>query len=204
MNVTQYIGEQFGKPTGIGGKISTFVMNQMNQKQYNATQSLLKLSDDERVLDIGFGNGYFLRKLSRKSNSQLYGIDVSDDMVQYAKHRLKKQIAQGTMAVEQGDVMHLDFPDGYFDKVCSINTLYFWRGLGPGLREIHRVLKPEGVFITAIYSKEFLESWSYTQYGFAKYTLQEIEEAAVRHGFTVHMTTIKKGVSYCFAFSKVG
>lgn len=34
MNITKYISKQFGKPTGIGGNISTFIMNLMNQPQY--------------------------------------------------------------------------------------------------------------------------------------------------------------------------
>ena len=175
----------------------------MNQKQYDTTQAMLGLSDGERVLDIGFGNGYFLKRLSRKCNGTFYGIDVSEDMVQYAKHQLKRQIAQGIITVERGDVIHLDFPDCYFDKVCSINTLYFWNSLDKGLSEIRRVLKPEGLFATTVYAKKFLESWHYTSYGFAKYTLQEMEKAALRNGFKVHTATIKKGISYCFALFKV-
>ena len=51
MNITKYIAEQFGKPTGIGGIISTFIMNRMNQVQYRGVVSNLNCSKKDRVLD---------------------------------------------------------------------------------------------------------------------------------------------------------
>ena len=81
MNIAKYVAEQFGKPTGIGGTISTFIMNRMNQIQYKSVISNLNCSKKDRVLDIGFGNGYLINLLSKKNEGVFYGIEISDDML---------------------------------------------------------------------------------------------------------------------------
>jgi hypothetical protein len=43
----KYVGKNFANPEGIGGKISTLIMNIINQKQYNA---LLKNIDINRMI----------------------------------------------------------------------------------------------------------------------------------------------------------
>lgn len=203
MNLTKYIGEQFGKPTGIGGRLSTFIMNRMNQKQYNSVIQALWFYPKERVLDIGFGNGYLINKLAKNNKSQYYGIEISDDMIELAREHNNKFIQENRMSLIKGNVMNMDYEDDFFDGVYTVNTIYFWEDIDKGLLEIKRVLKPGGIFVNAIYSKQFLDKLKYTQYGFSKYTPKEIEEAAIRCGFKViEITETKPGSSYCFILQK--
>ena len=53
----EYVGNNFRNPNGIGGKITTKIMNIMNQKQYKAVLDNLNLKNNDVLLDIGFGNG---------------------------------------------------------------------------------------------------------------------------------------------------
>lgn len=106
------------------------------------------------------------------------------------------------MQLSIGDVVNLSFEDEVFDKIYSVNTIYFWSSADKGLSEIKRVLKPGGMFVNTVYSKEFLESWSYTKYGFVKYTLDELKNLAVNHGFTLDIVTVVKDKSYCFVLRK--
>jgi SAM-dependent methyltransferase len=46
--------------------------------------------------------------------------------------------------LQEGTVSALPFADGSFDKVCSVNTLYFWPDPARDLGEVYRVLAPEG------------------------------------------------------------
>lgn len=49
------------------------------------------------------------------------------------------------MELQHGDSAHLPYADCRFDKVYSLHTLYFWSAPAEHLREIHRVLKPDGL-----------------------------------------------------------
>ena len=89
MGLTRYIANQFGNPKGIGGRISTYIMNRLNQKMYKTVLSEIK--DNKKVLDIGFGNGYLIKKLVPKTDATIYGIDISEDMVKLATKRNKKR-----------------------------------------------------------------------------------------------------------------
>ncbi|WP_172208375.1 hypothetical protein [Pseudolactococcus hodotermopsidis] len=42
-------------------------MNRINGKQYKTVMAILDLKKNETVLDIGFGNGYLLQKLAKKT-----------------------------------------------------------------------------------------------------------------------------------------
>ena len=65
----EYVGNNFKNPNGIGGKITTKIMNIMNQKQYKAVLDNINLKNNDVLLDIGFGNGYLINKLLKKNNN---------------------------------------------------------------------------------------------------------------------------------------
>jgi len=101
----------------IGGSILLFTryLRCINAEKY--------LEGEERLLDIGCGDGFFLK---RKNTAEGYGLDkLSGDEV----------------------VDVLDFPDDYFDCVTMLAVIEHIRKPELILREIHRVLKPGGKFI---------------------------------------------------------
>ncbi|MDR0905187.1 MAG: class I SAM-dependent methyltransferase [Oscillospiraceae bacterium] len=202
MGIVAYIGGQFRKPTGLGGRLSAFVMNRMNQKQYRAAEAALGLAGSDTVLDVGFGNGYLLRRLAERYGSRFYGIEISGDMLRAASERNSRAIAGGAMTLTLGDVVRLDFADGFFDKIYTVNTVYFWSDLDAGLAEIYRVLKAGGLFVNAVYTKEFLDGLRYTKRGFAKYSLEEFAAASERNGFSVEVKPITAGKAYCLICRK--
>ena len=84
MGLNSYISQQFSNPAGIGGNFIASVMNKQNRSLYEETMRLLKLSDNESVLDIGCGNGYVLNMLARQYNCAFAGIDTSKSIVKTA------------------------------------------------------------------------------------------------------------------------
>jgi ubiquinone/menaquinone biosynthesis C-methylase UbiE len=168
MGLFDYIGAQFKRPTGFGGKMATFAMNIQNRRQYDATEQALSLSDGERVLDAGFGNGAFLRSLSRSHRCDYFGIDFSSDMLASAGKR------NPNANLSLGDLTKTSYADNFFDKVYTINTVYFWPDLSAGLVEIHRILKDGGTFVNTLYSKEFLNRLPAANKGYAKYSVSEL------------------------------
>ena len=74
---TEYIGRQFGDPHGFVGKVCCIIMNVINKRMYLKVVDEVRLSGGEKLLDIGYGNGYLLQKLYKKAKAELYGIDIS-------------------------------------------------------------------------------------------------------------------------------
>jgi ubiquinone/menaquinone biosynthesis C-methylase UbiE len=93
-----------------------------------------------RVLEVGIGTGLNLPHYP--ASVDLVGIDISGRMLERARRR-----AQGLglrVRLEQADVEALPFADGSFDTVVA--SCVFCSVADPiqGLREVRRVLKPDG------------------------------------------------------------
>ena len=204
MNIIEYIGKQFGKPTGLAGNFSTFIMNIMNQKQYKAVLQKLNVEKNDAILDVGYGNGYLLSKLAKGSEARFWGIDISEDMRSVASQRNREFIEKGNMNLSLGDITGTDFESGFFDKIYTVNTIYFWPNVDSGFTEIARILKPGGIFMNVVYTKEFLDSIPYATHGYAKYTQEELQEYSLRNGFKiVDVITIKEKKAYGYILQKI-
>ena len=196
--VYRYIARQFGNPTGFGGKVSTLIMNCLNRKLYEAIIENLNIRTTDTILDIGFGNGYLVRRLSNKNLQKMCGIDISPDMLKVTGKKVKKKIEQGKVELLLADVQDLPFENDCMDKVYTINTVYFWQDTERGFAEIKRVLKPGGIFLNVIYLKEWLDKLPMTQYGFSKYTAEQIEKMTVESGLKIeHIVEIQSKKSIC-------
>ncbi len=189
----KYISRQFGNPSGIGGYISTYFMNMLNQAMYKSCESEVINARSSRVLDIGFGNGYMLKRLDHKVNAGFYGTDISPDMVKLARQRIKNE----NIILSQSNILHMDFPESFFDLIYTINTFYFWDDINASLLEVKNKLQPEGVFLNYCYTKKYLESLPSTQYGFTRLDKSAILELHQNAGFAkVEFIDIAKGKSF--------
>ncbi len=111
----------------------------------NNPQPFVNLKAGEIVLDLGCGAGldlYFYAKTVGEKG-KVYGLDISQDMVNKAKENMKKTEIEN-VEIQRGESDKLPFNDNYFDVVAS-NGIY---NLSPNKeavkREVYRVLKPGG------------------------------------------------------------
>lgn len=192
MGFKEYWGGQFGKPTGFSGKIVTFLMNTMNKTMYKTV--LREVGQNSCVLDIGFGNGYMLKKLLRKNNSKFFGIDISADMVNIATRKNKKATRQGKLKLAKASIESIPFENN-FDQIYTINTVYFWQDLSKGLTSIYNKLDKGGVFFNVCYTKQWLDKLGYTK-NYKKYTEDELLQATKSVGFNAEIVVIKPGKSF--------
>jgi len=197
MSINKYIAKQLGNPTGIGGKLVFSVMSRQNRPLYEDTIRLLSLTDSDSILDIGCGNGYVLNMLASRSDCALTGVDFSPSAVKSALSRNRKFVKNGRMNLVCQDMSKLPFPDCSFDKAYSINTVYFWENLDEVMTEIRRVLKPNGLFINALYTNETLDGFSHTEFGYKRFAPGELTDAAQNAGFSVNITPVFNGKAYC-------
>ena len=116
-------------------------MNRMNQKQYQAVLDNINVELSDAILDIGFGNGYLLEKLLQQSPQKLAGIDISQDMVDTVSKKYQKEIKAHQLDISLADVQALPYEDESFDKIYTVNTVYFWDTIEQSFSEVERVLK---------------------------------------------------------------
>lgn len=178
-----YWASQCGNPRGVVGSIMTWAMNRVNNVMYHGMIEHMKLSEDVKILDVGFGNGYLEKLIYRKVKCSIYGIDISKDMVKSASAKNKKGIANEDIHLSVGDCCNLTFENNSFDIVATMNTIYFWDDTIRGLQKIYRVLSEHGVFYNAVLTKESLDKVFYTKNGFKKFDQKEYVEMGKRVGF---------------------
>ena len=173
-------------------------MNCLNWKLYKAVLENLNICSTDIILDIGFGNGYLVRKLSDKNIQKICGIEISPDMLKVTCRKSEKKIEQGKVELLLANVQDLPFENDVIDKVYTINTVYFWKDIHRGFAEIKRVLKPDGVFLNVIYLKKWLDKLPVTKYEFSKYTAEQIDKITTESGLkTERIFEIQAKKSIC-------
>jgi ubiquinone/menaquinone biosynthesis C-methylase UbiE len=145
---------------------------------------LLSLRTSDHVLEIGFGHGKTLcLAATRVPDGFVAGVDVSADMVVMARQRCANAIRRGLLKVRLGDSSSLLFPDGSFDKVLCIHTLYFWKDPVRDLREICRVLKPEGRLVLGFRAKSSESGADFPETVYTFYSTDRVCELLKSAGF---------------------
>ena len=183
LGINKYLSTQFGNPKGFVGMVITKLQNIVNAAMYSKAVSLINVSGNDKVLDIGYGNGYLLKLIYRKSHADMYGIDISDDAMAMAFRRNKEAINAGRLHLIIGDCCDLPYMNDTFSAVTSINTVYFWSDTLKGLKEIRRTLKNGCSFYNILYTKDFLDKVSYTKTGFKKFELEQLVELGKQAGY---------------------
>ncbi len=136
---------QFRQPTGWVGHLVGGVMTLEHAPVTAWALDRLKPAGGEHILDAGCGAGQALRAIARRMPfGRFTGIDYSATMVAQARRRNRKLAAAGRCQIEQADISFLPFADATFDKICTIETLYFWPDPAAAFAELFRVLKPHG------------------------------------------------------------
>ena len=200
---TEYISSQFGNPHGTIGRFCCVLMNVLNKALYKKTISLMKIESGDKILDIGYGNGFLLKLLYKKQKVDMYGIDISEDMQVRALKMNKMALSEKHLHLQMGDCCSLEFEDETFSFVTSINTVYFWDDTVKGLSEIRRVLKKGKSFYNVVYTKEWLDTLSYTQKGFKKFLPEQLIELGNQAGFEkIEVQEIVKGRSFIVIYTK--
>ena len=153
--IGRFIAGKFRNPTGFFGRLVGRIMAQSNEPASKWTVSLLDIQPNSRVLEVGFGPGVAIEYAAQKAvKGQVMGIDLSETMVRVASHRNAAAITAGIADLKYGKVSSLPYPDDTFDRVFTIHCIYFWANPIEDLKELYRVLKPNGLLAVTIKPKD--------------------------------------------------
>jgi ubiquinone/menaquinone biosynthesis C-methylase UbiE len=134
---------QFEYPKGRLGWLVGWLMAIETRERNAWAVSMLRLQPTDRILEIGFGPGSAIAEAAKTAHF-VAGIDHSEVMLRQASNFKARAIRQGHVELQLGTADHLPYPSATFDIVFAINSLHIWSDKTAALKEIRRVLKPEG------------------------------------------------------------
>ena len=106
----------------------------------------LEPSSGERIIDVACGSGYWTRKLGVANNCTVVGIDLSEkDIATARRHHNGSHCTYFLSPAE-----NLPFPAESFDKAISVCALEHFSSDTTALKEMSRVLKPEGILAISV------------------------------------------------------
>lgn len=157
-------------------------MNRRNEKMNHFAVRQLALTPADRVLEIGFGGGVALPLLIEDAQF-VCGLDRSRDVVARAFLAFSGAVQAGRADFRVGSVESLPFESASFEKVCTVNTVYFWKSLDAGFAEIRRVLLPEGRVAVGFLPKQWMDRMGLPGDIFTSRATDEVAAALTKLGF---------------------
>jgi ubiquinone/menaquinone biosynthesis C-methylase UbiE len=192
MRRPEFIARQSGNPSGLLGRLLGWIMARETAAQNDAALTTLALRPTDRVLEIGYGHGRTLERIAAAVPSGFVaGLDHSREMYETGSRHCAGLVETGRLELRVGDSRALPYPDANFDKVLAVHTLYFWRDPVAHLREVRRVLKPNGVLVLGFRPKEDPQARDFPEAVYTFYALEEVRSLLANSGFqSVEITAV--------------
>ncbi len=198
------LAKQLRRPDGDFGRQVGERMNEGNRFMNEQAIVALGLQDGMSVLEIGMGNGWFIRQiLAGARNIRYTGCDYSDTMISEAEIRNQDFVRQGVVTLHKAEAKQLPFGSNSFDRILTVNTLYFWEQPIHELTELKRVLKPEGRLIIAIRPENCMKHLPVTAFGFRLYSTETLLALLREAGFDIVESTEHLEQSQQFGDSEI-
>jgi len=119
---------------------------------------ILKLSPDDRILDLCCGQGRHVLELARRGFKNLEGLDRSHYLIERARGYAEREDLN--VKFREGDARKLPYPADSFDVVVILgNSFGYFETVHDDLRvlvEVQRILKPWGKLLVDVTDGQYL------------------------------------------------
>lgn len=142
---------------------------------FNWIYDEMKLTQNEKVLEIGCGDGQLWKKSGEKipEGAEIILSDISEGMISDAIENLKD--LKANMKFHIVDCINLPYEDESIDKVVANHMLFYVKDRKKAFSEIRRVLKKNGCFYCSTYGlKHMKEIESLTKSFDSRIALSEV------------------------------
>jgi SAM-dependent methyltransferase len=179
------LAKQLHQPNGdVGNKLA----KRMNDSNFNMTVrtiNLLDLKDKEALLELGQGNGGHLKYIFEKAIVSYKGLEISETMQEKALKVNQLLVNNFDVEFHHYNGLSIPFPDYSFDKIMTVNTIYFWQKPIELLLEMYRILKVNGSLAVCFADKKFMKSLPFVEYGFQLYDEADFETLVAETPFEI-------------------
>ncbi len=180
------IEQQLSHPEGESGILIGDNMYESNFGMIGHAICELELENNQSILEIGHGNCKHLPLILKQTKNVLfYGLEISKTMKNEAEQNNAGYVASGQAEFKLYDGEMIPHPQNRFDKIMTVNTVYFWTKPVSLLKEIYRVLKPEGTVIIAFAEKSFMQNLPFVQSKFKLYDKEAINQLVNQTSFNI-------------------
>lgn len=203
----KFISLQARKPTGLFGQyVMTSIFNRVNADLNSLVKKTLNPGINNKILEIGFGSGKLIHEMAGIiTEGIIEGIDFSDAMLNQASKVNRKYISTGIVKLRKGEYGNLPYDNESFDKLCSVNTLYFLNEPDKCFLETFRVLKHGGKIVIGFRDDKQMNHLNLSRDIFNTYSLDEVVDLLTNTGFS-NAQIVKRGgkwlMSYCAVATK--
>lgn len=113
----------------------------------------IEFSAINKLLELGCGDGslWFHNELNMR-NREIFLSDISDGMLNAARKNLGDDFSYMMI-----DCHNIPFKKEYFDAVIANHVLFYLHDLDEGIKEIHRVMKKNGIFYCSTYGRNHMK-----------------------------------------------
>lgn len=112
--------------------------------------SLVTMTEDVDVLDIGAGTGYLTLPIAEKTTGKVYALDLDEAILQFLNDKAQEE-KQHNIELVHGDFMAIPLANQLVEIAFASLSLHEVTSLEIALQEIHRVLKEDGQFLCVEY-----------------------------------------------------
>ena len=180
----QAIASQLKHPTGEKGIEMGNMMNETNINMTRHSIQNLQIEAGNKILELGHGNaGHVEFIFDQGENIKYYGLEMSELMFQEARQINRNYVSQkqAFFSIYEGNI--IPFEDDSFNKVFTVNTIYFWQEPEKLLSEIYRVLQPKGILCITFAEESFMKQLPFTQFEFELYSTEKVEKLIGKSSF---------------------
>ena len=144
---TRIMAENLRSPnTFFFGFIAKRLMLVGNQKVIEDSVKRLNIKSEDKILEVGSGNGQALIEILKKNPKKIKVIEISPIFRNHLRNKFGKKIE-----VYKNDAKNLRgiINNSSIDKILLINVIYFLNPLELYLKELKRILNKDGTIFIA-------------------------------------------------------
>ncbi len=147
LNDRTQVKAQYRTSANLDTRISIHAKYSVNKQGFgNWIYGQYRLRENDRILELGCGNGSMWTDHALPAGAELILTDFSEGMLASAQANVG---VRDGISFRQADIQQIPYADESFDAVIANMMLYHVPDLRKALSEVLRVLKPGGIFYCA-------------------------------------------------------
>ena len=206
--IHRFIAKELSHPGPILGQLLLAPLwNRRNVQLNEAALAAMPLNAHDRVLEVGFGGGYLLRRIAAQNpENSLFGVDISPAMVSFVQQREQRRVKEGLLTLKCAPAESLPFRDASFSRICSVNSLFYWQDPQAVFAEMRRVAEEGARLVLCFTDRSSLDHKRFARHGLNLPEVEEIQQMLLQAGFRLepaHQLSDKHRQFWCVQASRI-